>query len=596
MLQTAKIILRTLSARRRRQLLQLQLLVVFSAAFELLGVASIAPFMAVSADPKIIQENQWLDYAHQFVGSPPTRSFLIYLGIGTLILLVVSNAMAWLRYWALCRFGHRLGAWYGDRLFRYYISKPYLFHTAHNSATLIKNVDVESRRVTKTVVLPFLEINGNLVTVVFILGGLIIINPVLALVMGGILGLCYLLVFRSVRKHLSRIGRQISDLYESQLKLLNESYEGISEVKLLQAEDWFSQTYMKSRARYERTSVTEKIIQVTPRHVVEILAFGGVIVVTLYLLLTRSINDTLPILALYAMAGYRLLPSMHWMFTAAASIRVGAEALQAISDDLLEACRDQPERPTNPADKLVVRTGIQLEDVSFRYPSGDADALKNIDLTIEANTTVGFAGPSGCGKTTTAHIIVGLLNPDSGRIRVDNETLDEQNTRRWQQSIGFVPQHIFLADATIEDNIALGHSIDIDHNAVQHAAALANIDKFIHGLPDKFKTTVGERGVRLSGGQRQRITIARALYRDPPVLVFDEATSALDGMTEQVIMDSVRRLSNKRTVILIAHRLTTLRHCDVIHLFDNGQIVDHGTYDDLIERNEQFRKLATIDP
>jgi ATP-binding cassette, subfamily B, bacterial PglK len=330
-----------------------------------------------------------------------------------------------------------------------------------------------------------------------------------------------------------------------------------------------------------------------PRFALEAIAFGGMLLLILYLMArSGSFAGALPIIALYAFAGYRLMPALQQIYDAFTQLRFAGPALDALHQDLssLQAA-DAQHGPLSP---LLLTQAIELNQVSYRYPNAPHPALKGIDLTIPAHSTVGFVGATGSGKTTMVDVILGLLEPQEGHLSVDGLPITAAKRRQWQRAIGYVPQHIYLADDSVAANIAFGvNPKDIDPQAVERAAKIANLHEFVvNDLPQSYATTVGERGVRLSGGQRQRIGIARALYHNPQVLILDEATSALDNLTEQAVMEAVNNLGHDITIILIAHRLSTVRQCDQIYLLERGEVKAGGTYEELAASNQQFKAMA----
>jgi ABC-type multidrug transport system fused ATPase/permease subunit len=348
--------------------------------------------------------------------------------------------------------------------------------------------------------------------------------------------------------------------------------------------------------RYAKHTATQHIIGKMPRFLMEILAFGGMLLVILYLMKNHDgFSEIIPILALYTLAAYRLMPALQQVYSQVTTLRFSISALNILHDDL--ELLNQPgieELPLQEAKPLGINQHISLSDVNFQYPGQEGSAINGINLNIPVKTTVGFVGSTGSGKTTIVDIILGLLQPNSGRVIVDNILINSENIRAWQKTIGYVPQQIYLSDDTIAANIAFGNDPNsIDYEAVESAARIANIHEFIvEKLPNGYHTKVGEQGVRLSGGQRQRIGIARALYYNPKVLIFDEATSALDSVTERSVMEAVHRLGQKKTIIMIAHRLSTVRECDCIYILEDGKIEDQGNFDELIERNASFKSMS----
>jgi ABC-type multidrug transport system fused ATPase/permease subunit len=329
---------------------------------------------------------------------------------------------------------------------------------------------------------------------------------------------------------------------------------------------------------------------VLPRFAFETIAFGAILLIAVYLIaMRRDMSAVIPVISLYAFAGYRMMPAFQHIYAGITQIRFHSGALDLLSEDLARTAPLPPE--STPA--LPFQREIVLRDVSFAYPQTSA-ALRTVSLSIRANTTVAVVGASGAGKTTLIDVLLGLLRPQTGDIRVDGVDIDNSNVRAWQRNIGYVPQQIYLVDDSVAANIALGVPPEhIDRAAVEHAARIANLHDFIIGsLPNHYDTVIGERGIRLSGGQRQRIGIARALYADPSVLVLDEATSALDGVTESAIMEALGALAHKKTIVIIAHRLSTVEKCDVIYLMNEGRVVGQGSFAALRRESPLFQKMT----
>ncbi|MGA1707438.1 MAG: ABC transporter ATP-binding protein, partial [Phycisphaerales bacterium] len=347
-----------------------------------------------------------------------------------------------------------------------------------------------------------------------------------------------------------------------------------------------------------KTSADAQVIGQSPKHILECIAVGGLVAVAMVLSSgDQSAGPWLAQISFLGLAAYRLLPALQATFQSITTMRVSRPAFENITADL-RAGREREARPALPVPQGWQHhpaKAIELRDLSFRYTPDRPRALDGVELSIRSGTTVGFVGPSGSGKTTTADIVLGLLVPEAGALVVDGETIDDSNRAAWQSRLAYVPQHIFLTDGSVAENIAFGvRREEIDMDRIREAGRLAQIDEFVQGLDKAYDEQIGERGVRLSGGQRQRIGIARALYRDASGLVFDEATSALDGLTEQEVMSAIEGLQGQRTIILIAHRLTTVRHCDAIFEFENGRVARSGTYEELLATSERFRRMAGV--
>lgn len=583
-----------LNRRERWQATLLLVVMVVQAAFELVGVASIAPFMSVVADPTIIQRNDPLSWLYKAGGFGTTTGFLTALGIGAVLLLALSNGVSAAAQWASIRFvwstHHRLAV----RMLRGYLAQPYGFFVQHNSSRLHKAILSEVGSAVSGVLQPTMTFIARSLVTLAIIGLLIALDPFLALMVSVVLGGAYGVIYLAVRQKQERLGQERVQVNQERYKVASEAFGGIKDVKVLQREDSFVTRFAPASRAYARAMASNASIALIPKYVLETVAFGGVLlIVVFYLQAGAGLGRILPTLSLYALSGYRLMPALQQLFAAAASVRFQRAAL----DDLLEDLSAFVPASGESSDETPLRLEreIQVEGVTFRYPAAAQPALNGISLTIPRNTSVGLVGASGSGKTTLVDLLLGLYTPDEGRVTVDGVVLDASKLSAWRRQVGYVPQHIFLCDDTIANNIAFGiPASELDPERVEHAARIAHLHDFIRTLPEGYKTAVGERGVRLSGGQRQRIGIARALYHDPEVLVMDEATSALDGATEDAVMEAIRDLSGRKTIILIAHRITTVEECDHIFMLDEGRVVSEGRYEELVYGSAAFRAMARV--
>jgi ABC-type multidrug transport system fused ATPase/permease subunit len=443
------------------------------------------------------------------------------------------------------------------------------------------------------VIVPAMQVVAKSIAAVAVMLLLCFIDPLLAVLTGIVLGGSYSLTYLATRRQQRLIGRQRLAANKDRFEILAEVFGGIKEIKLLGREEEIVRRFEAPSYRFAISAVRNAIAAQLPRFGLEAIAFGGIVLMVLYLLGTgQRFQEILPILGLYAFAGYRLMPALQQIFLAVTTIRFNVAALEHLLEDLPSVPAEPLEERSAPP--VPLRESIRLEGVTFCYPTAKAPLFSGLDLEIRAGTSVGFVGATGSGKSTLVDLVLGLLRPDQGRIVVDGVALTDENVRGWQRTIGYVPQAIFLANDTVARNIAFGlPDEEIDFGAVVRAAEAAAIDSFVeHELPEGYSTVVGERGVRLSGGQRQRIGIARALYRDPQVIVFDEATSSLDTVTEEVILQSIAGLARTRTILAVAHRLSTVRSCDRILFLEAGKIVATGTYDQLLTSSPGFRALA----
>jgi ABC-type multidrug transport system fused ATPase/permease subunit len=368
----------------------------------------------------------------------------------------------------------------------------------------------------------------------------------------------------------------------------NEALGGVKEIKLLGREKVFLDDYAKVSRFFAIRMALGEALSNSPRYILDMFAFGAILGIMMWLFV-QDASQVIPVVGIYAFAGYRLMPALQNIYRAITKARFHTAVLETVKRDLENAPADFPEH----VKRLTLKDKLELRGISFKYPTASSSLLNGLSLDIKANTSVAFVGSTGSGKTTLVDIILGLLDPDKGTLEVDGMLLSEDKLRNWQANLGYVPQTIFLSDGTIAQNIAFGIPEDeIDREAVRKAAHIANLHEFVMSLPDGYNTIVGERGVRLSGGQRQRIGIARALYHDPGVLILDEATSALDNVTEEAVFQAIKNVTGKKTVIMIAHRISTVRECDQIFVLEKGRIVSRGSYQELLSSSARFREFA----
>jgi len=440
-----------------------------------------------------------------------------------------------------------------------------------------------------------MQMNAKLVMALFMTIAIFLYNPLVAITGFLLFSGTYMLLYKTVRRRLVRNGRHISEAQQMRFKLMGEGFGGIKDALLLGRQKVFTDRFQVECEKFAAAQGTTQALGQVPRYAMEFIAFGSVIFLVLYLLSEHegNLGEILPVLSVYALAGFKLLPAFQQAYTGLSQIRGNLAAFDAVRDDLRASSLTVATSSAPTDRRLSPRNEIRFDNVVFSYPGKEEPALKGVNITIPTNQVIGLVGASGSGKSTAIDLLLGLIQPQQGNLMIDGQPLTEAKRRAWQNSLGFVPQAIFLADSSIRDNIAFGLPPEaIDEDKVNRAATMAHLDELLAELPQGLGTTVGERGVQLSGGQRQRIGIARALYHDAEVLVLDEATSALDGITEKLIMDAIHDFAGKKTIIMIAHRLATVKQCDSIYLLQNGKVVDHGSYQELSERSDLFKRMA----
>jgi ABC-type multidrug transport system fused ATPase/permease subunit len=563
------------------------------ALLDVIGVASVMPFMAVLANPQLIESNAILKMTYHGLGYTNPNQFLFSLGVLVFVLVMLSLGFKALTSYAQLRFTLMREYSLGKRLVEGYLHQPYTWFLNRHSADLGKTILSEVSNVVGSGLNPLMTLTAQCAVTVALLILLLIIDPVLALAVGIVLSLAYTLIFKLMSSFLSRIGLERLQANRDRFTYVSEAFGAIKEVKVSGLEQAYIRRFAAPAETYALHKASAQAVAQLPRFFLEAIAFGGMLLLVLTLV-SRSggIATALPIISLYFFAGYRLMPALQQIYSSFSQLQFVGPALDDLHKDLMRL------RPVEQLQAEILgmelRQSIQLTNIHFWYPNAVQPALKGINLTIPANSTIGLVGSTGSGKTTTVDIILGLMDALEGTVTVDGKVINASNRRNWQKSIGYVPQQIYLADDSIASNIAFGiDSSNINQHSVEHAARIANLHDFvINELPQGYATPVGERGVRLSGGQRQRIGLARALYHNPQLLILDEATSALDNLTEQAVMEAVSNLGSKITIILIAHRLSTVRQCEQIFLLDKGRIKAQGTYDELTQRSEIFRLMA----
>jgi len=582
---------------QRRQFYLLQVLVVVMAFTELLGIASIAPFMALVGNIDLLEGNGVFARLYVFSGINQPNDFLFFTGLAVLVMLSLSTIISMYTIWKLAIYGTKVGTEIADRLYAHYMQQGWLFHASSSSANLTKQVSTEAMRVTDDIVQPLMQMNAKVVLAFFISISILIYDPLTAVAGLLLFVCCYMTLYKLVRKRLEINGLKMSVAYTERFRLMNEGFGGIKDVLLLNRHHDFVDRFEKTGEVFAYARGSNTAIGQVPRYFMELVAFGSMIVLVLLLIKLHEgdLGTVLPILAVYALAAFKLLPALQQVYSSVAQIKGNIAAFDSIKRDLENSVKKEVNLSENIKNSVLIsfENDISLSDITFTYPNKLTPALEGFSMTIPANQVIGLVGASGSGKSTAIDLLLCLLTPQQGELKVDGEVITRDNKRQWQNTVGFVPQSIYLSEGSIAENIAFGLPVaEINIDQVNKALELAHLTELVVQLPNGIDTQVGERGVQLSGGQRQRIGIARALYHEADVLVFDEATSALDGITEKIIMEAIHDFSGQKTIIMIAHRLKTVQKCDIIYFMEQGRIVDQGSYIDLISRNAKFKEMA----
>lgn len=573
--------------RRRKQFTLLLLLMVAASFAEVVSIGAVLPFLAVLTDPVRLYEHELAQPLYRMLDIDEPRQLLLPLTVAFSIAAVFSGAMRLGLLWAQTRLSHAVGADLSISIYRRTLYQPYTVHVARNSGEVIAGVAQKANEVMHMTILPLLIIISSAFMLVAILAVLFAIQPVIALTAFVGFGAIYLVIVGVTKRRMLIDSQRAAHEQGQVMKALQEGLGGIRDVLIDGTQETYCRAFRGADLPLRRARANVQIIAGSPRFGIE--ALGMVLIAMLAYSLAGNASgftSAVPVLGALALGAQRLLPALQQSYANWTLARGGQASLRDALELLDQPISDHADAP--PPEPIPFQKGISLERLAFRYSSQGPWVLQGIDLTIQKGSRVGFIGTTGSGKSTIIDIVMGLLTPTEGELRIDGLAVSPENHRAWQVHIAHVPQSIFLADTTIAENIALGTPAEkIDMDRVREAARKAQIAETIEAMGQKYDARVGERGVRLSGGQRQRIGIARALYKRADVIVFDEATSALDVDTERAVMESIDNISEEITVLIVAHRLSTLKGCTQVVELAGGAIVSVGSYQEVIHRRER---------
>jgi ATP-binding cassette subfamily B protein len=579
------------SRRRKQQLLLLLFLLILSGLSEVFGVASIFPFLLALNDTQRLLESRFFRPLLTFLGINTPYQVLVAVIFTFILITIITNLMRVLTVYVQNTLAGKIGSDLSAQVYRKVITQPYIFYTQYHSSELALPIGF-ANGLAVGFFMPVLAILANGVVTIALFMGVLFIDGKVALISAAVLGVAYGILYQWRKKNLQENSSALVTSTQESNKLVYESLGGIKDILLADRGNFFTQNYVGVVQVINQIGADNQTIFTIPRYLIEMIAMICIALLALSMGRSGDFSRSVPVLGSLALTANRLLPAVQQIFYSVSAVQVARDQLRNVLSFL---DRDiDPIQTLHPSAPISLKHELRLENLWFRYQPEGKWILQDLSLTIPARSRVGFVGTTGSGKSTTADVILGLLHPEKGGIYVDGKPLEGERLRAWQLGIAHVPQAIFIADTTIASNIAFGlPESEIDMAQVQKAAYLARISEFIESLDKGYDTFVGERGIRLSGGQRQRIGIARALYRQASVIVFDEATSALDNSTEREVMQAIEQLSDQLTIILIAHRLTTIEKCDVIYEFQNGRVIHQGTYGELLARSATFRKMVT---
>jgi ATP-binding cassette subfamily B protein len=570
-----------LSKRRQKQFWLLLILMFVASLAEIVSLGSVLPFLGILTAPDQVFQHQLMQPVIQFLGLTDSAQLILPLTIVFIVATLLAGVIRLLLLYVMIRLSYATGADLSINIYRRTLYQDYSIHVARNSSEVINGIISKTSTVINAVLTPMLVLISSIILIIGITSALFVINVSVALTASIGFGLVYWGIIRYTRRQLKENSECIATQSTLMIKSLQEGLGGIRDVLIDGSQQFYCQLYRNSDRPLRKASGDNQFISGSPRYLME--AIGMTLIAVLAYLMTRQHNDTtiiIPVLGTLAFGAQRLLPAMQQSYSSYSTIKGATSSLSDILELLHQPLPDCVDRPA----PIVFEKDIELKNLSFRYTKDSPWILKNINLKINKGSRIGFVGSTGSGKSTLIDIIMGLLPPTEGELIIDEKVINNKNRRTWYAHISHVPQSIYLSDGTIEDNIAFGVPKEkVDHEQVIKASQQAKISELINDWKEGYKTMVGERGVRLSGGQRQRIGIARALYKKVDVLIFDEATSALDNSTERSIMKSIEGLEKNLTILIIAHRLTSLKNCDQIVTVDRVTGVNNTSYQDIIK-------------
>lgn len=570
----------------RLKIVLLLIMVVIGSFMELLGVAIFSPFVEIIMESEAIRGNQYLNYFYLLLGCSDTREFLAVLAVCIIAIYIFKNIFLWVEQDFILKFSYNMQRKLSTKLLTTYLHEPYTFHLNKNVAELQRSMQ-EDTALFSQVLIHTLQLIAEVVVCGVIGVYLFIVSHSITAVIVGLLISCVGLFTAITRRFSKRLGKD-AQIYKAKLyQWVNQSMGGVKEVKVLNREEYFVQNYEKYYKLYIKGLRLNKLLSITPKYIVEAVCMTGLLIAIIVKMFYGQRDDIatfIPQLSVFAVAAFRLMPSVGKINEHINNILYAAPSVELIYDDL-KGIEDFQKQEVDERRAWDFNDRIVAKGITYSYPDSDKKILDNTGCVIPKGKTVAFIGGSGAGKTTMVDIILGLLSPQLGKVMADDMNIFK-NLSTWHHQIGYIPQAIYLSDDTIRNNVAFGIMEDeIDDEAVIEALRKAQLLEFAEALPDGLDTMVGDRGVRLSGGQRQRIGIARALYHDPEILVLDEATSALDNETETAVMESIESLQGMKTIIVIAHRLTTIRNADIIYEVCDGKAMERSK--EYVFRDEQ---------
>ena len=592
MVKTLRQILKLIDKDHKSIFFKLQILNFLSAIIEVIALGLLALFVSIINDFSFIEKLSILDqfYKNYFISQ---KSFLVYFGILVTFFYLLASMSSIYMNWSVSKFTQTLSNYFSNKLYNFYIESNWLYFVNFDPIKIANNIITNLRQVTERIFQSYLNITHKLVVAVSVSVTVFIFNKQVATIGVTIFFIIYFIMFNLIKKMIKEQSQKQLALMKSQHQLINKTFNAMKEVIIFNLQDSLRRRFknINSKNLYPQTLV--RSINQLPRLFIEMLSYIVVIsFITIFIYSNSNYQDLLPLIAIYAFAGLKLLPAFQQIYLAVINIRVGRISFDLIKTDLLKSVKISLNKKKE-NEKLKFENTISINDLDLSYDK-NIKVLKNINFKIKKNTIVGIVGKTGSGKTSLVDLILGLIKPSKGQVLIDKEPLNSKNIRKWQNNLSFVSQFPYFLDTSIENNIIFSKDKErIDQSLLLRSITSSQLTNLIKKRKKGIKSKIGDRGVKFSGGERQRIAIARALYRDSSILILDEATSALDLITEQKIMKNIRNIHPKKTVIIISHRINTLKSCDKIIVLNNGEIVGDDSYKKLLKSNSYFKKLTS---
>lgn len=594
--ETLKILFKLLPKGSRSQLFWLVPLMIVAAIFEMIGLALVLPLVNAISGTDSFGGLAIFSTVQKFLSDLGGQYALIFMGGFVALFYLLKNSLLFYAIFSENRFIMKAVRDTAVYLLNAYLAAPYEFHLHHNSAELIRNLTSSVDDAFRGMMRPILRMASEGLVILGILIVLIVADPVVTLSMGALMAVLLGGFVKMTHSRIARWGWELQRLFKENIQCLHHSLGSLKEVRVLGRQQYFADSYFRLRDKMSTIYTYNQSVAELPRLSIEtLLVFAFIIALSIVIARGEETRHVLPLLALYAFAGFRLMPSFNRVILFANAVRFSSPSLhnvvahhQSIKDIVVPSLTALPESLVIPLNERV-----EFRNVTFCYSGADSPTIIDFSFEIPRGQSIALVGSSGAGKSTVADLLLGLLSPQSGEVLVDGVNI-AGNIPAWQRNIGYIPQHIYLLDDTLRRNIALAvNDKEIDDARLDEAIRLAHLGSVVKRLPEGVETRLGENGSRLSGGERQRVGIARALYHQPQLIVMDEATSALDNETERDVSQAINALAGERTLVIIAHRLSTIRHCDCVVMLQDGKITDRGTYDWLLQNNAKFKALAT---